>query len=245
MKINNVNSVRNNFFLRNSDISSSNNAQKQSQSADKTTYATLPASAYKANFIPSFGKYRKVKDVFLMNKDTEMNTRASLMKDTVGDTVYYKIMVGREEAGYLDMDCDAIFPEDDFLCEEPDNNIPKVNHLRSLIGDRFSGIGTELINAAVNESIVRGKGGCLWLKAEKGFARGLSNYRKDENPIPFYYKLGFKSLDPELDSEIKDNIASKNYNALPDQTLLILPSSDLSKFKNYYANHFKFENKIA
>ena len=245
MKINNVNSVRNNFFLRNSDISSSNSVQKQLQPANKSNYATLPASVYQANFAPSFGKYRRVKDVFLMNKDTEMNVRASLMKDTVGDSVFYKVMVGREEAGYLDLDCDSVFPEDDFLCDEPDNNIPQVRHIRSLLVDRFSGIGTELINAAVNESIIRGKGGSLWLKAEKGFARTLSNYRKDENPIPFYYKLGFKSLDPELDEQIRKNIAANNINALPEQALLILPSEDLNKFKSYYSNHFKFVEKIA
>lgn len=245
MNIINVNSVRNTSFERNKKVSSPFVDDKQSTPEKNYQYASLPASVYKANFIPSFGKYRRVKDVFLQNKNTEMNTRASLMKDNIGDTVYYKIMVGREEAGYLDMDCDAIFPEDDFLCDEPDNNIPEVRHIRSLIGDRYAGIGTELMNAAVNESIVRGKGGSLWLKAEKGFARTLSNYRKDENPIPFYYKLGFRSPDEKLDSYIQRCIKTGSIGMLPDSAVLILSSADLPKFKEYYANHFKFNDKIA
>ncbi len=244
MNINSVNSVRNINFERDKSVSS-NVVNNNGVTASKMQYATLPASVYKANFIPSFGKYRKVKDIFLQNKDTEMNTRAALMKETIGDSVSFKVVVNREDAGYLDMKCDAIFPEDEFLCSEPDNNIPEVRHIRSLLGDRYSGIGTELMNAAVNESVVRGKGGSLWLKAEQGYARTLSKYRQDENPIPFYYKLGFRSLDEDLDAYIKRCISKSSYGMLPETAVLILSSADYPKFKNYYANHFKFSDKIA
>ena len=244
MNINSVNSVRNINFERNNEVSS-NVVNKKSIPVSNSQYGSLPASVYKANFAPSFGKYRKVKDIFLQNKDTEMNTRAALMKETIGDSVSFKVVVNREDAGYLDMKCDAIFPEDEFLCSEPDNNIPEVRHIRSLLGDRYYGIGTELMNAAVNESIVRGKGGSLWLKTEKGYARTLAKHRQDENPIPFYYKLGFRSLDEKLDAFIKCCINHGSYGMLPESAVLILGSDDLPKFKKYYANHFKFADKIA
>lgn len=244
MNINSVNSVRNINFERNKNVSPSV-VNKKSVPVSNPQYASLPASVYKANFIPTFGKYRKVKDIFLMNKNTEMNTKAELMKDTIGDSVSFKVMVNREEAGYLDMNCNSIFPEDDFLCSEPDNNIPEVRHLRSLLGDRYYGIGTELMNAAVNESVVRGKGGSLWLKAEQGYARTLSKHRRDENPIPFYYKLGFRSLDEKLDNYIKTCIDRNSYGMLPESAVLLLSSSDYPKFKKYYANHFKFSDNIA
>ena len=96
----------------------------------------------------------------------------------------------------------------------------------------------ELINAAINESKKRGKNGSLWLKTEKGYAHSLSDYRKNENPIPFYYKLGFRSMDKEMDSFIKRCIKTSNYFSLPPSEILLLSSAKVEDFNKYYSKYY-------
>lgn len=205
----------------------------------------IPASVYKANFAPSFGKYKRVKDVPVYDRDTQMPVRASLLKDYTGDYVSYKLMSGKTELGYMHMNCDSIFKEDKYLCPEPDNNIPEITHIRSLEGNKYYGIGTNLINAAVEESQRRGKGGSVWCETEQGYAHGLSSYRKYENPIPFYYKMGFKSLDEKINALIEKGIQTNNLGLLPESTTLILTSVDSEKFRKHYVSNFSFARKIA
>ena len=162
---------------------------------------TLPSEVIRANFGISFGKFRKVASIKLIDKDTEKPVLADLKRDNIGkDFLIYKIYAGRKELGYMDLDCSAIFPEDNnYVVTEPDNEIPEITHLRSLAGDKYYGIGTALVNAAMEESIKRGKNGALWLRSEKGYAHALSDYRANENPLPFYYKLGFREVDSKTD----------------------------------------------
>lgn len=226
-------------------LSASKTDKLNNYSNNNSTFASLPASAYKANFVPSFGKYKKVKDVPIYDRDTEMPIRASLLRDNIGDFVSYKLMSGRTELGYMQMNCDSIFKEDKYLCPEPDNNLPEITHLRSLEGGKYYGIGTSLISAAVDESVKRGKGGSVWCDTEQGYAHSLSSYRKYENPIPFYYKMGFKSLDEKIDTLIKKSIETNNLGLLPESTTLILTSVDSEKFRKHYVSNFSFARKIA
>ena len=214
-------------------------------SPNNSTFGSLPANAYRANFVPSFGKYKKVKDVPVYDRGTEMPIRATLLRDNIGDFVSYKLMSGRTELGYMQMNCDSIFKEDKYLCPERDNNIPEITHLRSLEGDKYYGIGTNLIAAAVDESVKRGKGGSVWCDTEQGYAHSLSPYRKNDNPIPFYYKMGFKSLDEKIDALIKKGIETNNIGLLPESTTLILTSLDSHKFRKHYISNFSFARKIA
>lgn len=200
----------------------------------------IPLNSIKANFVPNFGKYRKVKDIKLLDRDTEMLVRASLVKDSIGDYSSYKIMVGRKEAGYMDMDTASFFPRSAFPQYNYLNEIPEVKHLRSLMGDRFYGIGTELINTAIEESIKKGKGGRLWLSAEQGYASNYSTYRQDENPIPFYYKLGFRAIDDKYDKVIKDALEKQEYEKLPEEATLVLSAQGLYNFNKYYCSHFSY-----
>ena len=67
----------------------------------------------------------------------------------------------------------------------------------------------------------------------------------NENPIPFYYKMGFKSPDFMIDSLIRKSIDSGNLGLLPESTVLLLSSVDAEKFKKHYLNNITFEKKSA
>lgn len=241
MKINKVSQF--NSFVRNTCISySSPEKNSACASLDKSSLS-IPASVYKANFMPAFGKYKKVRDIQLLDKDTEKLVKASLCHDALGDFSMYKIFVGRQEAGFMDMKNDAVLPEIGCLSVEPDNNIPEVRHIRSILGDRYAGIGTELIKAAVEESEKIGKNGSLWLETEQGYAASYSKHRRYENPIPFYYKLGFRAPDDKVNSLIEKYIKSGNYSMLPSDAVLILSSQDVYNFKKYYSTHYTYNDK--
>lgn len=224
---------------------SSSKITRESNVARNTSYSAIPLAVYQANFAPSFGKYKKVKDVSVIDKKSQQPVRAALLRDVDGSSVSYKLVSGRTELGYMHMNCNSIFKEDKYLCPEPDNNIPEITHIRSLEGDKYYGIGTNFINAAVEESLKRGKRGCVWCYAEQGYAAALSSYRKYENPIPFYYKMGFKSLDPQIDALIQRGIQTNNLGLLPEATTLILTSEDSDKFRKNYSSSFSFARKIA
>ena len=201
----------------------------------KSTEKKAPLYALQANFMPAFGRFRKVKNVVLMNRDTLMPQRAEIVRDRAGDFLFYKLMINRKEAGYMNMDCDSVFPEDDYVLTEPDNHIPKILEIRSLMGETYSGIGTELIKEAVEESRRRGKGGALWLHSVKGYGRTESEYRKNENPIPFYYKMGFIAPDKKVDKRIRENIKNNKFKALPNSAIMLLTSEAAKK-------HYKTDN---
>lgn len=243
MKINGIAQV--NSFVRNTGISTASAEKKYTNNQKNKLNNNIPSSVYKANFMPAFGKYRKIKEVQLTDKRTEEPVTASLVKDSIGDYSMYKIMLNRKEAGFMDVNNDSILPEIGCLSTEPDNNIPEVRHLRSVLGDKYYGIGTELIKAAVEESEKKGKNGALWLTAEKGYASTYSKYRSNENPIPFYYKLGFRALDENLDNEIKKILQTGNYRALPPSAVLILSSQDAYDFKKYYSTHYTHNDRSA
>ena len=203
----------------------------------------VPSCCFKANYLPSFGKYKKVADITLINRDAEMPVSASLRKEKVGDFVSFQIITGRkDEAGFLHMDLDPRSDEDDVvLINSKGKAIPKITHLRSITGDKYKGIGTALVHAAIVESLKANKGGELFLNAETGYGSCYSEYRKNENPIPFYHKMGFKSVDKEVNSLIEESIKKADYEKLPPSALLML-SSDAIKAKNLqFSKDYKLE----
>ncbi len=201
---------------------------------------TPPVDAIKSKYCLSFGKFKKIGNVVLQDRQTGDNVLASLKREKYGkDYVSYKVFVKNEEAGYMDMNLSSVFPEDNnYVVTEPDNVIPEIQHLRSLSGEKYSGIGTALVNAAVQESVKRGKGGCLWLTTESGYAWSLSRYRANENPIPFYYKLGFKAVDAKTDKFINQCLEKTKYNMLPDSVLLLLTPEAIKKKHKYFSSNF-------
>ena len=146
----------------------------------------------------AFGKYKNVGETYVVDRATGEKQIAIIQRDSVGDFANIKLKIKGKEAGIMELH----FSNDgDNL---PDSIINKnkvsaeVIHLRSIKGDKYSGIGTALMKIAFLESVKNGCRGNLWLCAEKGYGRSMSKYRSDESPIPFYYKLGMRALIDKL-----------------------------------------------
>ena len=218
-----------------------NDKEFSSKNSQILSINNVPTNCIKANYLPNFGKYKKVADITLIDKDTERPVRASLRKERTGDFISFEITTGRkDQAGFLHMDLE---PEDIYQIPQNKNGetIPEVTHLCSIKGDKYKGIGTTLIRAAINESLKENKNGALFLHAETGYGKGYTNHRKDESPIPFYYKMGFKAFYEMIDSLIQDCLNKADYENLPPSALLIL-SEDTVKAKNIqFSKNYKFD----
>lgn len=212
-----------------------NNSDSKSY-LNKTENITAPDSAVytgeniKANFMPSFSAARKVGKAKITEKETGKAIFADVKKDTIGSYVTFTLNVGRKKLGFLTMNRDSLYPVAQHVLTLPTDNIPKVTNLRTIEGSKYSGIGTALIKTAVQESYNNNSYGNLWLNAEKGYERTLSSYRSNENPIPFYYKMGFTSPDKETDRHIRRCLEEGRLQNLPDITMLLLTSESRDKW---------------
>lgn len=218
MKIQQLNSFANNYSL---------NKQKSIVNTNNTTaifsnrkqFSSLSNEAIKANFTPSF-KSSETKIISLKDRETNKDVEMKLTKISIGDYTSFKIhTMKNKEAGFLRLKSRNIMKEDLTLTDEMP---PVILELRSLAGDKYKGIGTTLINEAIKESDKLGKGGCLWLRSLKGFGSSMSKYRSDENPIPFYYKMGFVSIYKSVDEQIRNCLANDNISDLPNDVILVL-----------------------
>ena len=239
MKINPINSIYNSSHIHKKYITNKNSNQGNS----KTNYT---ADNVKANFLPSFGDLKKVGEAEIIDRRTGKPVIATIKKENFGeDDITYKLYIKKKELGYMDMQLHSLIPDDDYKSSEklPYEIFPEIKHLRTLSGDEYSGIGSTLINIAVNESQKNGYDGALWLITDKGFAKTLSSYRSNENPIPFYYKLGFKALDGNKDESIKKWINKSMYNMLPDSELLMLTPEAAKEKNKYFCENFTLTKK--
>lgn len=236
MKITNTNTSTIKFCQINAKketiASSFNNTASSKLSINK-----IPTEAIKANLIPTFGKFKVTGKTTVIDRKTGEPKTAIIKREDYGDYVEFNLSVGKNLAGFLHMDCDSLVPEDGFLVTESYNHQPEIKHLRSILGEKYAGIGTELIKVAVQESFNRGKGGNLWLQTETGFGNLYSDYRKNDNPIPFYYKLGFESPIESENYYIKRCINKGVPRSLPNNTLLMLtPEARDSMLEELFEN---------
>lgn len=195
-----------------------------------SSFSNYSSENVKANFLPSFGIARKVGKAEIIDRETGEPILADVKRDTVGSYVTFNLNLGRKSLGFLTMNCDSIYPVAEHVITLPTDNIPKVVNLRTIEGEKYSGIGTALIKTAIQESYNNKSYGNLWLNAEKGYERNLSPYRSNENPIPFYYKMGFRSPDEELDKFIKKCIQDNKIRRLPDTATLLLTTEAKNKW---------------
>lgn len=188
------------------------------------------AENIKANFIPSFQGYRIVGTTMLINLDTLKPVPANIRRERIGDFSNFEIMINGKRAGLMSMDCDSTYPIAAHVMKYPSDNIAEITALRSLMGDKYYGIGTTLIKAAIAESLAKKKDGNIWLTSEKGYRKFDSPHRSDENPIPFYYKVGFESKDERENENIKELLRQMKYDELPISTILMLKDSARKKW---------------
>lgn len=241
MKISFQPNYDNKFSLQQNRTQKERTTNSPSKNYESKNISSFSADTIKANFCPTFGRFRLVDRVLLQNKNTMFLEPANIVKENYGQTSVFKAMVNKKEAGYMHLKFDAIIPERDFLVMESDNNIPEVTHLRSILGEDYSGIGTCLLHTAVQESKKYGRNGALWLNAETGYAYQLSKHRSNQSPIPFYYKLGFISPDEKIHNQILKCLENGQYNYLPSDVILLLPSDRVHILEDYYSKHFEMD----
>lgn len=231
-KINLINSQ--NISIKNVNNKYSSNL---SGSVNKSDFAVYNGENLKANFMPSFSGARKVGKVEITERETGKQVQADVKKDIIGPYVKFTVNAGRKELGFLTMNCDSLYPVAQHVITLPTDNIPQVTNLRTIEGDKYSGVGTALIKTAIQESYNNKSYGNLWLNAERGYERTLSSYRSNENPIPFYYKMGFQSPEEEIDCKIKQCLKEGKTQNLPEITTLLLTSESRDKWlKDIFAN---------
>ncbi len=227
------------------EYNSPNNIVKNEKKSDYLkSLPEINSKQIKANFLPSFGRYKNVGTSYIKDRKTGSEIKAVVKKDKIGSYISFKLFVGKKEVGFLDMDSASVVPEVDFIVTEQTNAFPKVLHLRTLEGEKYRGIGTELIKIAIQESYNCGKKGNLWLEAKEGYAEGLSDYRSGENPIPFYYKCGFYSPIEKVDKQIREKLSDKDFRNLPEYELLILDSNARDNWLNELSENPILQSKF-
>lgn len=218
MKVNSVNA-----FYGKTCVHKSNRACVFSAVLIKNNFVCPSSENIKACFLPSFKAYLPVKETIVFDRETKEPQSALILKDEIGDFTSFKLYVEGEKdcAGFMNFKNHADY------CE--------IRHLRTLnAGKKYSGIGTALVGCAIDESFYCNKNGEVWVRSHKGYGRELSDYQAGKNPLPFYLKRGFVSLNSEFNEEIKDLVSQEKINEYPDEVLLVLTTEESRNFREKY-----------
>ena len=234
-----INAARMNV-LNNKAICAPKKCAKQLSCADNKPTLKAPLDSIKANYLLSFGNFKKVGTAALIDKKTGEEINATVKKEEfTGAFILYELYIGRKRVGYMDMVPVSDIPVYNTI--DPFQIYSEIGHIRSLDGDKYAKIGTTLVNLAIEESKNQGNQGAMWLISEKGYQRTVSKYRSNENPIPFYYKLGFKAFDKLEDEKIRELLKQKRFDELPDKALLILSKEDANSNNKYLEKNFDIQ----
>lgn len=115
----------------------------------------------------------------------------------------------------------------------------KVHYLISYEGDKYKGIGTKLLDLAVDKSKQMGLGGKVFLFAENDFPgiylkqSDYCNKRKLATPTIFYHNYGFISA-PSINRAIKDAIEFKC--SAPQGFTMYLPQKSIKQINQRLKN---------
>ena len=184
----------------------------------------------------SFTKFKKVGTAALIDKQTGEEVTAIVKKDDFyNQSIFYELYIGRKRIGFMDME--TFSPPPKMYNDDPYQTYSEIRHIRSLDGDKYKGIGTTLINLAINESEKNGNKGAIWLLSEKGYQWAASKYRRQENPIPFYYKLGFRAPS-DIDKENENLIKKRQFDDIKDKQILILKPEKIEQNSKYHEKNF-------
>lgn len=189
----------------------------------KNDLASFSCENVKACFLPSFKAYQPVKEVFVYDRKTNLPKNAVIWRDDIGDYTSLALYIEGEHscAGFLH------FKNDEKHCS--------IRHLRTLdAGEKYSGIGTALVGGAIDESFLCKKNGCLWVISHMGYGKELSDYQQGTNPLPFYLKRGFISLDNKFQDELLSLVEQNKTEEYPEKVLLVLTPFEANKFREKY-----------
>lgn len=236
MKINSLNTCSN-FINKPKSIS----PKRGDFHAEKTfKLSNYTAENVRANFISFGNNYRKVRDVKIYDKSKREFVSASLehKRDYFDE---YRIMKDGKKLGFMTFDEETNIGLMEDIKGFSDGVMPRIAALRTIEGDRYSGIGTQLVKEAVEKSFQTGYDGLVCLSAQKYFAKQDSSYRSEDSPIPFYYKLGFRSPQAQINNLIEKSIKLDLPQMLPMETFMVLKPSNVYKFDDYYKSKFPNE----
>ncbi|MBQ3642795.1 hypothetical protein II906_12860 [bacterium] len=221
---------------------SSLNSNSQAMQEDFCAYN---AENLKANFITFKGNFRILEDVVLYDKVEKKYVKASMQMREDGNLEEYQIIKGNDKLGYMYMNPKAeiieeISNETRYGLKDTDK-IAKIAKLRSIEGDRYSGIGTQFVKKAIERSLSLGQMGAVGVTACRYFDTAASDYRKNDSPIPFYYKMGFKAADSVINDAINIALDFNMQDLFPRCAFLVLTPKNVRNFYDYYENKFPLE----
>ncbi|MBQ3642794.1 hypothetical protein II906_12855 [bacterium] len=213
----------------------------QKGAKDKITIQNLSeysAENIKAYYSPSFGNYRKIRDAYVENRTNKILYLTKISREKSRNTERYIITRNNKELGFMNFVIRSNCKPESFWYRFL-QDLPKIQGLRTIEGNDFRGIGTQLVKCAVDRSKELGYEGELILSAEQGYAMKESPYRSDENPIPFYYKLGFQCIDNLDDRKCRKLISEGRIEELPIIAEMILTKDKgVPAFEAYYEKNF-------
>ena len=191
------------------------------------------------SIIPDFGieKCRKIKTVYLIDKTNGDIIYADLLKHK--NYPKYEVRVKGELAGYMHISDNGYLPECDNAPENlKDVGIHKITGLRTIMGNKYSGIGSALINEAIEHSKKIKRKGAIWLMASDGYDNYASRYMANVNPVPFYKKCGFTCIQKKTEEKV--NLAlKKNLPFLfPETVNMLLTPENAKKFQAKYSKKY-------
>ena len=228
-----INSLPVNNLTQNVYSVSKYNQPKTLNNISQSQVVKVPVDSLKANFLPSFGQ-KKDEKVVIYDRKTGEEVLATVKKQSVCDEYYmFKLCVGRKVVGKMNMMMNADCPlyNDDwppYANPVEKKTFPQILDIRTYEGDKYSNIGTALVDLAIEQSVKAKHKGALWLESCKGYDSESSAYRSGENPIPFYYKLGFRAAD-EDDKKIRAALKKGDYENLPSDIILHLSVDDAQR----------------
>ncbi len=213
--------------------------KKDNQKPCEYSLTKHPDFPQAVNIRPDFGieRCRKIKTVYLIDKANGDIIYADLLKHQKFPK--YEVRVRGKLAGYMNISDNGYLPECDNVPENLKNEgLPKITGLRSILGDKYSGIGSALINEAIEHSKKINKNGAIWLLASSGYDNYASKYRSNDNPVPFYKKCGFICIKKETEKKVNLALKNKQPYLLPETVNMLLTPDNAEKFQTKYGKKY-------
>lgn len=170
--------------------------------------------------INSLNRIRKRKSPFVVLRD-DFNNPVTVCLNKTGKNSR-TLSYGTKTIGCCDFsECCARVAGDNYPEYYKNMKYLFINSLSST--KKYKGIGTELVKEIVRESYKRNMGGRVCLTAS-------STKAELHSPVPFYYKLGFKSVKKDIDEKIEKSMKS----GLPlpkecESTTMFLPQNKIKE----------------
>lgn len=166
-----------------------------------------------------------MKDIYIGRISSSDDTRIVDIKDRNKKDAKGIIIEEENECGYIY----RMYSEDGsdigfISAVNINDNQLYISHLRANYKE-YRGIGSELVKAVIKKSLEKGFEGQFCVDASNNLELDVGYYRKSTSPVPFYYKLGFRSIDPIQNYYIKkgmEDLEKHNIYTGPSESSMFL-----------------------